>query len=855
MISWRILWLGVIFFTHEAFSQELFFRDTSQHKTVVAGEQYGTSSFHQKLWGEHYRKEWTTPVTVPSLILDTAFGGLKPYQPGGGRQTKSLRLRDAQGREYVLRSIDKTFTGALPDIYHNTFVESIANDQVTIAHPYSALTIPVMAEAANIFHSTPIIRWVPQQKALDSFNRVFGNNLYLLEQRADENWETESNFGNAKNIIGTDKVLENVLEDNDDRVDQLSFVRARLFDFVVGDWGRHEDQWRWAQFKEDDDKKIYKPIPRDRDQVYTKFDGFLVSTLLSAAGLDHLRTFEAKIKDINSFNFPARYLDHRFLNELSLEQWISVTKELQQALTNEVIETAINQLPKEVFPISGNELIAKLKSRRDHLEDYATKYYKFLAEEVDLAGTKKNEFFDIKRIDDEQTSVSIYKITKEGKTKSTPFYSRIFKNDETKELRIYGIAGNDKYNIDGKVNDAIKVRIIGGVEKDSIANYSTTQGKRTFIYDNPGNAITEGDDTKIKLSEDTTINRYRYDAFQHDKKGIKAAIFYNRADKLYLGIGYGWQHQKWRKTPFAHQHSISARYSIPQNAFNFLYKGRVSQFIGKWDLDLHANYDFRLWTNFYGIGNETEKTTEDIEYYRTHSKEGYVSAALMRSIGRISSIEVRGFYQRVEIINIPDQFVAKTFASDKTLYDKKNFGGGYINFIIQKLNGLIIPTKGIGFSTTVSYAQNLAASNRNVTRYEGQFDFYVPILRHFVLAVRTGGATLTGTPEFYQYNSIGGADNLRGYRRDRFWGKTTFFDANELQYLFNFRSRVFNGKMGLYGLFDTGRVWQPDEDSDKWYTALGGGFMVAPFNRLLFSISYAVASEGGNFHIRFVRPI
>ena len=37
----------------------------SSYKTVIAGKQYGTSKGHQKRWGKHYRKEWTTPVKVP----------------------------------------------------------------------------------------------------------------------------------------------------------------------------------------------------------------------------------------------------------------------------------------------------------------------------------------------------------------------------------------------------------------------------------------------------------------------------------------------------------------------------------------------------------------------------------------------------------------------------------------------------------------------------------------------------------------------------------------------------------------------------------------------------------------------
>ena len=65
-----------------------------------------------------------------------------------------------------------------------------------------------------------------------------------------------------------------------------------------------------------------------------------------------------------------------------------------------------------------------------------------------------------------------------------------------------------------------------------------------------------------------------------------------------------------------------------------------------------------------------------------------------------------------------------------------------------------------------------------------------------------------------------------------------------------------NGKAGLFALYDGGRVWQPGEDSDTWHTAFGGGFMIAPFNKVLLSVSTAKAKgEAVNFHIRFVRPV
>ena len=217
-------------------------------------------------------------MQVKVVMLDTLAGGVKPYEEGGGRQSRTLRLRNNKGKEFVLRSIDKTFGKALPEIAHGTFIEQIANDQVSIGHPYAAVTLPPMMQAAGIYHTRPEIIFIPKQPGLGKYNDDYGDMLYLFEQRPDENWEEAENFGNSRNIIGTEKLQEKLLGDNENRVDQLAYIRARLFDFIVGDWGRHEDQWRWASFKKEGETK-YQPIPRDRDQVYTKFDGSMVTIL------------------------------------------------------------------------------------------------------------------------------------------------------------------------------------------------------------------------------------------------------------------------------------------------------------------------------------------------------------------------------------------------------------------------------------------------------------------------------------------------------------------------------------------------------------------------------------------------
>jgi hypothetical protein len=831
--------------------------DTSlQNKGIVAGSQYNRSGFHQWMWGRHYRKEWATPVAIPSMQLDTAFGGLKPYEAGGGMQSKTLRLRTASGKEYVLRSIDKSFGKALPEIYRNTFVQNIINDQVSIGHPYASLTIPQMAMAAGIYHTNPVIRYVPKQAALGQFNEEFGDKLYLLEQRPDANWEEADNFGNSGKIISTTRLLDELIKDNDSKVEGDKYVRARLFDIFIGDWGRHEDQWRWA-LAERDGKKYYTAIPRDRDQVYTKFDGALLRVALSAAGLGHLQTFDGNIKDLAAYNFPARNLDRRMANEVPLEVWVNNAKELQQVLTDEVIETSIRQLPPEVYPISGVQIVMKLKARREQLVQFATEYYKFLAKEVDIPATKKQDHFEITRLNDTETKVSIYKIDGES-TVSTPYYERTFRNDETQEIRVYGIAGNDTYKINGDVDNNIVIRIIGGKDKDVITDAS--RKATTHIYDDKDNDITSSRGTDLHLSKKDKIHDYKYDSYTYDKKGIKPVIFFSNFDRFYVGLGYQATKYGWRTEPFASQHGIYGRYSITQNAVSFGYQGIVTHAIGKWDLHLNADFDAIRWTNYFGIGNETielPQTQNNFDFYRVRSRELYAGIGLNRKLGQASFIRFTPFYQATKIINDEGRFLDKSTVagngrptSDE--YNWDHYAGVSLSYLYADVDDEIIPTKGISFAATATHTRSLEG-NRTINNITGALNFYVPLGNRLVLAVRNGGAALAGEPKFYQLNMIGGGQNLRGFRRDRFRGRSAFYNNNELQYLFDFKSRLFNGKAGPLAFYDMGRVWQPGENSNLWHSGYGGGIMIAPFNKFAASITYGISNENNVFHIRLMK--
>ncbi|RYG28781.1 MAG: hypothetical protein EOO01_39245, partial [Chitinophagaceae bacterium] len=83
---------------------------TKDSVTVPASTLFKISKGRSFWMGFNYRPEWTTPVRVPVVDLGTEHGGLKPVKRGGGKQTRSLRLEDASGKEYNFRSIQKFIT-------------------------------------------------------------------------------------------------------------------------------------------------------------------------------------------------------------------------------------------------------------------------------------------------------------------------------------------------------------------------------------------------------------------------------------------------------------------------------------------------------------------------------------------------------------------------------------------------------------------------------------------------------------------------------------------------------------------------------------------------------------------------
>ena len=354
-------------------------RENAKQKTitVAADPRYVAGALKQFIWGDHYRDAWTTPIKVPAIDLDTRHGGLEVLNVGGGQQSVSITVQDSAGQKYIMRSVQKDPSGALPKELRETFASDIVQDQISASHPYGDLIISPMAEAAGIYHTTSELVFLTEESGLEFIEDSDGA-LVFFEEFANATWFNRTYSKQAADVVDTDQLWQKLRSDNRNRVNEKQLLRTRLFDMFLGDWDRHDGQWFWAERKTSD-KSVFEPIPIDRDNAFFKSDGLVPGTANRKWGLRKFQHFGEDIRDIGGINLNAKDLDRWLLTELSKEEWLSIARELEQTLTDGAIENAVQLWPQPIYELNGDAVIRKLQARRDKITAFAKRYYEILS--------------------------------------------------------------------------------------------------------------------------------------------------------------------------------------------------------------------------------------------------------------------------------------------------------------------------------------------------------------------------------------------------------------------------------------------------------------------------------------------
>ncbi|HEA21016.1 MAG TPA: phosphoesterase [Pricia antarctica] len=831
---------------------------------IYSKEEIKRSRFFKWLWGNRYRKYYATEVTAPTVLLDTLMGGLKPLHTGGGHQSKSLRLVAKNGSEYVMRALKKDAELYLQAMafqnkfvigdFDDTFTEKLLLDFYTGSHPYAALAMGELSDAIGLYHTNPKLYYIPKQPALEDFNEDFGNELYLLEEHAGDGHGNLKSFGYSDDLKSTDTMLEDLRDDEKYDVDTKLYLRARLFDMAIGDWDRHVDQWRWAEFKDKESGKIlYKPVPRDRDMAFSKHgDGFLMRFATRVVpALRLMEGFNDEIRNVKGFNSsPKTYvLDMALLTETTLEDWEEQARFIRENLTDEAIDKALSTMPEEVQDETIPEIKRKLVSRLADLEKTAKTYYRVLNKYAVVIGTDKDDWFEINVLNSNQTEIKVFRNIKGKKEKL--FFQKKFDKADTKEIWVYGLDDDDRFEVNGENRSPIKTRLIGGQNNDI---YDFENGSNIAVYDyrSKDNTFTETKNAKVRLTDDYETNTYLPLELRNSSNMLLPTIGYNPDDGVKIGFQNTYTYKGFRKNPFTQQHKLDAAFYFATSGFELGYSGEYAHVFENWNLETAARFtspNFSI--NFFDFGNESENLDDDLgfDYNRVRLQTFRLAPSLIYRWPLGAEFKTGVIYEEIEVEETQDRFI-NSFYIDNGEESSNSFVGLNAEYSYANFDNEAFPTMGMATSLSVGYKTNLDnGANFGYIVPSFSLDYKLIPNGRLVLASKWKAHFNIGDDyEFYQAASIGGFDGLRGFRNQRFTGKKAFDQRTDIRFsLREVRTELLPVTMGIYGGFDYGRVWQPSERSDIWHTSYGGGFFLNGADILSARVALFNSEDGLRF--------
>ncbi len=804
------------------------------------------SLFFKTVWGSRYQDAYSTPINAKVARLDTLFGGVTVIRKGGQKEYRSLRLRDKKGNEYSMRALGKnslkfsqkivpengTEVPAGPDEETKiTEKEPYNADFYTSSHPYAVLAIPKMAKAVNVFYTDSKLYYVPKQRALGDYNDTFGNELYLISIEPTESSEGEKTFKYPNDIETTDDILSKIRLGGDILVDEENYIRSRLFDMLIGDWDRESDHWRWAEYYNRYGKNVYVPIPRNRDDAFSSFDGNILDIARSIfSGSRQIHVYDENLSDLEWFNEEGIILDRALLERSGREQWQYAAKQIQDSLSTSIIEDAFKEIPQEVQNSELQKIKETLIARKKNLGEIADRYYDYLSNLQTITGTDEADYFEITREPDGKTNVKTYRYS-EGK-KGELMNKHTYYHIDTNELWIYGLDGNDVFEINGNENDSdlIYLRVIGGSGKDV---YNIKKGRRVKFYDADSHPsrIEKNKGGSFLFTDIYDLNTYDYRKQIDDFKRVAPAFGYNPDDGFRLGLQFIYTLNGFKRNPFAKRHNITAGYYFDTSSFDIDYEGEFANSIGDLNLKIGALFTSPNYTvNYFGYGNQSENWQSEKGYDFNRIELQTISArvGLVRnsSFGSVFTLQTR-----FEALTLNNSITNLYKDKGSVKLDDTNYFGtieGIYNY--RSYDNPLNPARGMLFDLSLGITEDLQDVDNVFGVLASRIVFYNALIKNEKLVLKTNAQTQINFGnkfQFYQGAQLGANNGLRGYREERFTGKSFLVGSADIRYSFDqFLIGLFPVQIGIYGGADLGRVWVPHENSKKWHNSVGGGLWI-----------------------------
>ena len=791
--------------------------------TVIPHAAFAVTGLSRTLLGNTYRPLWIKPIWIRIADLAAVQGGLTAVKRSSADLSRPFQFHAADGSTFGFRALVKDATLDWPEHLRTATARKLAQDQISGTVPGGVLAIEVIEHAAGLIHPEVELVVLPDDPRLGEWRASYAGRPGILEQRLHGSDENPEEVPGARELLDSKDLFERLRTDGASRVDARRYLTARLVDFLIGDWDRHEGQWTWARF-DDAIGHRWVPIPTDRDWAFTRLDGILWS--LARFAEPKFVKFDARFAGLGGLTKRAMALDRRLLVSLERPAWDSVARRLVGRLNDNVITRAMAALPAEYDRELIGWLTQALKQRRDALPTIADAFYRELAAVVEIWATEGADRIELAEARDSSLTVTVESMAGQGR------WRRRFRPSETQEIRVYTLGGAD--------------RIIGSNEREAI---------RIRIVDDGGGPLSV--EKAIAASVYDSAHKFNWPGKPHDPEkmlrdwgntlGIAPWVDYWANTGLVLGGGPLLTRYGFRRAPFASQFAVRAAYTTGFSGINLDFKGDFRFESREQRLLLKAKALGADAVRYFGLGNETTPV-EPIPFYvvrrNSYSFEPQLSLGMRGKTALVLGALVRSSHtdERRPTLALAEQpygfgdFTELGVGAGWELDLRDD--PGYPNLGLRvRVNGELFPAVGDVASSFAVLDGDLAA-----------FATAGFLPGKPTLALHGGGSKAWGDPPFFEAPSIGGRQSLRGFLPGRFIGDAALYGSGELRLNLG-AAPVIPGEWGLFGLGDVGRVYLDGESSSTWHHAWGAGLWLAIVERKnTVAFTYARSREGGRIY-------
>ncbi|HEX6848518.1 MAG TPA: BamA/TamA family outer membrane protein, partial [Chitinophagaceae bacterium] len=360
--------------------------------------------------------------------------------------------------------------------------------------------------------------------------------------------------------------------------------------------------------------------------------------------------------------------------------------------------------------------------------------------------------------------------------------------------------------------------------------------------------------TRNRFSKDPPVNSYSILGYKYNTSEFPRIQFgANSDDGFIAGAGFATRTYGFRNDPYATDQKFGIYHSFNNGSFRFSYNGEFNHITRDIDLVVKGRLGLPEVNNFFGFGNTTTiDENMNYDFYKVKFKLAELQVLFRQRFFERLHVMVGPYYMHyANRYSQNDKKILGNPSIDSAhIYSNKDYLGAKLAMNFDNTNNDVFPTRGVHWENELVSAAGITNTSKTFTKFNSDMTIYASLSdpAKLIGVVSFGGSRIFSKSfEFFQAVAIGN-NKLHGFRANRYLGKSTLYGSMELRYkLFNLRSYIIPGPVGLTGFYDIGRVWLDGENSKRWHSAYGGGFYFVPYNKFMISGSIGFTGNENMF--------